>query len=231
MSEIRTGFVTTVNQTRIAIRGSAYTEQSSNGQRSLSSTSVQDVAGGTGVKSVLITYYDQDVNGPYTELVAMNGTTPVNTVATNICFIEKMEAEETASSGLSAGSIRIHTAIAGGGSIFAQINSIDTRTRYCHHYIAAGKTMNIKMLTASCITSDFLFDGIVRKYSQPVGTIFYALAPICSSIHVDPTSPPSQVWFEDPVQIMGPAKIELFAKSNAALGGGTIHADFSFYET
>lgn len=231
MSEIRTAFLTTANQTRQAVRASTYTEQTTNGQRSIVSSSAQDSAAGTGARSLKITYQDENLSGVKEEIVIPNGTTPVNTVATDICYIEKIDAVETGSAGLSAGNIQLKAAVAGGGATVAQINALDVRTRYMHHYVAQGRTCNIKMISASCVTSDFFIDGLTRKMSQPAGSPFYAFDPLASSLHVDPNSPPSQLWFEDPVQIFGPAKIEFFAKSNAVLGGGTIHADFTFYET
>lgn len=231
MSEIRTAFLTTVNTTRQAVRASTYTEQTSNGQRSIVSSSIQDAAAGTGARTVRITYQDENLSGVKEEIVALNGTTPVNTVATDICYIEKMDVIETASAGLAAGNILLKAAVAGGGATVAQINALDVRTRYMHHYIGVGRTCNLKMISASCITSDFFIDGLVRKMSLPAGNPFYAFDPVASSLHVDPNSPPSQLWFEDPVQMFGPAKIEFFAKSNAVIGGGTIHADFTFYET
>lgn len=230
MSEIRNAQMTVANSTRTAIRASSYTEQTSGAKRSLSSTSAQDGVGGTGIRTVMIMYYDADMNGPLFEEVTLNGTTAVDTVATDICYIERLEGIESAASGLAAGNIRLHVAAAGAGGNIAQINALDVRTRYSHHYTAPSTRMNLKMMVASAVSSGFLVDGLFRKYSQPVGSPYYAYQPVCASFRVDNLSGPSQIWFEDPIQLLGPGKFELFAKSDALLGG-TIYADFTFYET
>lgn len=231
MSELRTAQNTVANGNRTAIRNTTYTEQTAEAQRSVASTSIQEAAGGTGIKTIRVVYYNANMEGPFEEIVTLNGTTPVDTVATDICFIEKMEAIESGASGLAVGTIRIYTATAGSGSVFASISAGDIRTRYAHHYVPLGRTMNLKAIVASAMSSGFLVDAVFRKYSLPAGSPYYAFSPVCASFLVDSTSPPSQILFEDPIQLLGPAKFELYGKSNNALTGGTVYADFTFYET
>lgn len=231
MSEIRTAQNTVANGTRTAIRNTTYTEQTSGAQRSVSSTSAQDGPAGTGIKSVKVVYYDGNMDGPREEVVVLNGTTPVPTVATDICYVERMEAVESGVSGLTAGTIRLHPDNAGASTAFASISAADVRTRYSHHYVPTGRTMNLKGMVASCMGSGFLVDGIFRKYSIPVGAPYYAFQPVCASFRVDNAGGPSVVGFEDPTLLFGPGKFELYGKSDNALTGGTVYADFTFYET
>jgi hypothetical protein len=70
----------------------------------------------------------------------MNGTTPVNTTSTTICYIEKMEVLTVGSTGSNVGIISFRTTTGGGGSTFASIAATDNETFYTHHYVATGKT-------------------------------------------------------------------------------------------
>lgn len=128
-----------------AVRQTIYVEQTTNAQRSLVSTNANDSAAGTGARSVTLTYYDQSLNGPFTEIITLNGTTPVDTVATDICFIERIVVKTAGSNGSNVGTLNLYTTTGGGGSIFAAVGVGalasglgDNRTFYAHHYVAPG---------------------------------------------------------------------------------------------
>jgi len=133
-----------------AIRATTYTEQTTAAQRSVKSASANDTSAGTGARTVVITYYDASMNGPFTETITMNGTSAVNTANTNICFIEKMVVATVGSGGVNAGIISIFTTTGGGGSAFGSIGTGnivsgtgDNRTLWAHHYVANGKNSSI----------------------------------------------------------------------------------------
>ena len=115
--------------TFVDVRQTTYTEQTTNAQRSLASTSANDTSAGTGARQVVISYLDQTCSGPgggvpfFTETVTLNGLTPVNTVNTNICFIERIDVLSVGSSGANVGTINLYTTTAGGGTIFASIGT------------------------------------------------------------------------------------------------------------
>lgn len=223
--------MSTVSLSRLVIRPVGYSEQTTNAQRSISSTSANDTAaGGTGARTIELFYLDENFNGPFSEIIALNGTTPVDTVATNICLIERIEVVEVGTSGPSAGAIRLHSTTGGGGSVIASITAGDGRTRYSHHYVPAGRNMYVQSISCSCVGLPYLVDVSVRRYAIPIGSTLYATKPVVAPIRVDPNSPPSNVTFSDPFQITGPAKLELFARADAVTAG-TIYADYSFYET
>ena len=140
---ITDGYVSTSTVASYAIMATTYTEQTVNAQRSLVSTAAADAAAGTGARSVRITYLDQAFAGPYTETVVLNGTTPVNTVASNICYIEKMEVLTAGSGGVNAGTINLKAATGGGGVTVGSIVIGDNKTFWAHHYVPAGKTCYI----------------------------------------------------------------------------------------
>jgi len=135
------------------MRSTAYTEPASAAQRSMSSSSASDTSAGTGARTVRITYYDNTGAGPLTETVTLNGTTAVNTVATNIRFIEKMEVVTAGSGGVNAGTVSLFVSTAGGGGTVGTIGigslvpSVgDNKTLWAHHYVAAGLTAQFSVL-------------------------------------------------------------------------------------
>lgn len=126
-----------------AVRATVYNEQITNARRSLVSSSASDTAAGTGARTVMITYYDSSLNGPFTETLTMNGTTAVNTVNTNICFIERMDVVTGGSSGGNNGIISLTVAVGGAGGSIGTIAVLDNQTFWAHHYVTTGKTTTI----------------------------------------------------------------------------------------
>lgn len=126
-----------------------YTEQTSNAQRSLVSTAATDSSASTGARTVTIVYYDATLAGPFTETVTLAGLTPVNTVGTNICFIEKMTVATAGSAGVNAGAINLKAATAGGGATVWSISVGDNMTFAAHHYVPTGKTSYVLALAGS----------------------------------------------------------------------------------
>jgi hypothetical protein len=131
------------------VRATTYTEQATNAQRSVKSSSTADAAAGTGARTIQIIYYDQNGVGPLTETITLNGTTAVNTVGTNICFIEDIIVL-TAGTGLAnAGTITLFSTTGGTGTAVASvgignINSLgDNQTLYAAHYVPSGTTCYI----------------------------------------------------------------------------------------
>lgn len=133
----RFGNMTTTATTERLLSSRAYVEQSSQAQRSVVSTSAQDASGGSGAKKVRIRYLNSShVEG--VEDVVLNGTTAVNTTATDIRFIQKMHVIEGSAA---AGAIKLMTGINGGGSEFCGIGSYTFDAFLCHHYVPADKTV------------------------------------------------------------------------------------------
>jgi hypothetical protein len=136
--------------TLVLLRATTYTEPAAAAQRSIASASANDTAAGTGARTVRIAYFDNSGNGPLFETVTLNGTTTVNTVATDIRFIESMEVITAGSLLANAGIITLYGATGGGGGTVGSIGigtiiaSVgDNRTIWAHHYIAAGYTAQL----------------------------------------------------------------------------------------
>ena len=135
-----TGYVGTNATSGKAIRATTYSPQGANAQRSVSSTDANDTSAGSGARTILITYLNTSFQLK-TETVTMNGTTPVNTVATDIAYIESMQvATVETQGGGNVGTIQLWTGTAGGGSVWSSISASDNITYYAHHYVPAGVT-------------------------------------------------------------------------------------------
>lgn len=174
------GTVTTAATTKIIARTTAYSLQTVNAQRSMSSSSANDTAAGSGARTVKITYLNAAGAGPFTETITLNGTSAVNTVATDICHIEKMEVISTGTSLVNAGVITLFTAAAGGGSTFGTIGTGACRTFWCHHFIPADRTCYVTRMhyanTASASTDGaqfaleaFHFTNFAQKQIGDIG--------------------------------------------------------------
>lgn len=87
-----------------------YPDQSTGEQMTVVSSSVNDTSAGSGTRSIDIHYLDNSGN-ERTETIVMNGTTPVNTVATNIRFVQYIHTSSVSAIGIvSAGNIIIYRA-------------------------------------------------------------------------------------------------------------------------
>lgn len=133
------GYTATSATSGKVIRATTYTPQGAGAQRSINSTSASDAAAGTGARTVIINYLD--VNFVLkSETVTLNGTAGVNTVNTDIAFIESIVVATVGSGGGNVGTIQVWTATGATGSIWGSIAPSDNQTFWAHHYVPAGVT-------------------------------------------------------------------------------------------
>lgn len=217
-NEIINGYIATAATTSVTIRATAYTPQGTNAQRSISSTSANDTSAGTGARTIKITYLDAAANGPFTETITLNGVTAVDTVNTNIALIEKMEVVTVGAGGGNAGTIRIHTATVGGGSIWGSIAISDNRTYWAHHYVPTTKVVYVTLLFASAST----VAGILTlNVLNPLDTAIVQFNP-AGSLRYGTTT--NNLSFNVPFKIAGPAILFLNSRpdtttSSTSFGG------------
>lgn len=132
----RLGNYTATSTSEALITARPYVEPGSQAQRSMVSTSAVDSnALATGAREVQITFLDS-AYVLKTENVLMNGLTPVNTVATDIRFIESIEVIKGTDA---VGALRLMTGLAGAGTEIAGIGVATSQTFMAHHYVPAGK--------------------------------------------------------------------------------------------
>lgn len=223
---MKDGYASSSGNTFTAIMATAYTEQTSAAQRSIVSSSANDTSAGTGARTVKITYYDGSMNGPYYETLSLNGTGAVNTVATNIRFIERMEVTTVGSLLGNEGTISLKTTTAGGGSTFASIAAGDNETNWCHHYVGAGKVAKLVIVTGSI--KGMSSGAITARRSTPTvaNTPEITISP---QLKIAPGAE-NEVQYPVPVEVIGPARVALWARSDASSGTLEWTAGLGLYE-
>lgn len=113
-------------------------------QMSIVSTSANDTAAGTNVRSLELHYLD-DALIEKTELITLNGLTPVLTVATNIRFINSMHIQTYGTNAFAGGTITASN----GGTTYSQIAASDTRSASSMRMVPAGKKCFVAGASAS----------------------------------------------------------------------------------
>jgi len=106
-------------------------------QMTVVSSSVQDGVGGTGILTLGIRYVDA-VGVVKEEVITMNGTTPVNTVATNIRFVQELHTKTAGSNNLSVGTVIIYK-LGSATTIYNQIEPNTNQSLCSARMVPAGK--------------------------------------------------------------------------------------------
>lgn len=148
------GYVANVNATRVDVWEAAvtapYVFPAAPIQMSVVSSSASDAAAGTGVRTVDIDYLDTNY-AIQSEAVTLNGTTPVNTVATNILRVNNFHAMSAGSTGAAVGNISLTSV--GGATTYSRITALGNYARQCIYTVPAGKTLFISGFSAGTTTA------------------------------------------------------------------------------
>lgn len=105
-------------------------------QMSIVSTSASDGVAGTGIRSVEIHYLDANL-AEQSEVVVLNGVAPVNTVATDIRFVQCMHMLTFGTGKAAAGNITLSN----GGVTYSYIATGDVRCSSSVRMVPAGKRL------------------------------------------------------------------------------------------
>jgi hypothetical protein len=116
-------------------------------QMSIVSTSADDAAAGTGVRSVEVHYLDGRFE-PQIEIVTLNGVTPVTTTATDISFIQCMHIDDVGSGLKAAGNI----SATHGGVTYSYIQTGAVRCSSSARMVPRGKRLFITGAVGSSIS-------------------------------------------------------------------------------
>lgn len=204
------GDVTTASIAQFIVRRNTYTEQTSDAQRSIVSTSALDTALGTGARTLIITYFTSALLGPFTETITLNGLTAVNTVATNICYIESMEVKTAGTGGSNAGVINLKSLAAGAGVTIGFINANDIQTFWAHHYIQAGKICNITGVSCSHNGTTVGSGGVFVVKGISLNTPNAIENQVTDFIRLYGQSSTFARTYTSPVKVAGPARIAAY---------------------
>lgn len=116
-------------------------------QMSVVSTSANDTAAGTGIRTVDIHYLDANL-AEQMETVTMNGTTPVLTVATNIRFIQCMHMVTYGTGKSAAGTITASN----GGQSYSEIAAGKVRCSSSVRMVPAGKRLLVDVVYGGSVS-------------------------------------------------------------------------------
>jgi hypothetical protein len=155
-------------------------------------------------------------------------------VATDICFIEMMEATEVGSTMANVGVISLYVNTLGTGTVIGSIgvSSLavggDNQTQWAHHYVPVGKSMHL--LLVSFGTTGNQIGTAILKQENPLVTTSVEKQ-ILDYLDVGAANNGSTSVFRTPasaVDIVGPARIVLYGISQ---GTNTMfQGAFEFYE-
>lgn len=223
------GDVATAAVTQAPVRRTTYVEQTTNAQRSIVSSSALDTAAGTGARSVRITFLDQNGTGPFTETVTLNGTTPVNTSNSNICFIESMEVVTVGSTGVNAGIISLRAASGGGGATIGTINAQNNQTFWAHHYVPQGKECNVTGVSCGHTGTTVGSGGLFILKSKRIAVVDAVEVQVTDFVRLYGQSSTFSRSYASPVKITGPARIIAYVTPETATAT-TYRAAIDFFE-
>jgi hypothetical protein len=116
-----------------------------------SSDNSQDKAGGTGALTVEIHYLDVNY-AEQTEIITLNGTTWVDTVATNIFRVNFMNVKTAGSGGKPVGNISL-VDTATKGITYGYIEATRNRMRQAVYTVPAGKTLFVVQINWGVVTT------------------------------------------------------------------------------
>lgn len=228
-SKFSFGQVTTSASTQVAVEATAYTEQTSNAQRSIASSSANDTSAGTGARTVKITYMNATGAGPFTETVTLNGTSFVNTVSTTICFVEKIEVVIVGSTGSNVGTLTLKAATAGGGATIGTITATNNQTFWAHHYVPTGLTSYISGVNIGDNGSSAGQGGVFVLKAATPATANTPEIQVSDFLNVPGAATSFTRIYNSPIQVVGPARVRAYITPSAT-SSYTSYASFDYID-
>lgn len=235
---IASGYVGTTTTSAVTIRATSYNPQGVGAQRSISSSSASDSSAGIGARSVTISYLTTGFILKQ-ETVTLNGTTAVNTVNTDIAFIEAMQVATCGSNGGNVGTINIFVSTAGAGGSWGSIAAGDVQTFWAQHYVPSGLTCYLigiyggSQTSGTGATLSAALTGImtINRQQNPLSVILPQLN-VAGSFPFAGGEDLTQK-FDLAIPIVGPDFIFLTGRPSAAPGVGqtnTVYATFEYVQ-
>lgn len=194
------------------------------------STSANDSTIGTGIQKVRIRYFDTNwtLND---EIVTMNGTTAVNTVATNIIRIESFEAFQIGTPlGGSAGIIKLQNLA--GNQLFAQIDVGGNQFLRAQHTVSPGKIGTITDVIINNNTTIAVSFVVYREVDNtPNGGNVAMISDTSVTVQQGGTM---QIALSDPIRCDATSSVQGLRMGISAIGlavGGAALVSFHFRES
>jgi len=178
------------------------------------STSADDTIDGTGIQKVKVGYLDADYTQK-SEIVELNGTTPVPLTDTTILRVNGMAAAQVGTDGHAAGVITVENV--GGAVVYRRIDANFTRDRDIAFTVPLGKTLYI---TSVMVSSGHTTSGKVVRWTGRAqvnevdsGVKLDFFLPYFAGITQDASI---QKPLEMPIRIPATADVTMLASSNQA---------------
>jgi len=228
-ADVSFGDVVTASLTRAIVRRTQYIEQTTNAQRSIASSSANDTSAGTGARTVQIKYLDQTGAGPFIETLTLNGLTYVNTVATDICFIEQIEVLTAGSTGSNVGILSLKAAITGGGVTIGTIAAKNNQTFWAHHYVPINKICNVTGISCGHNGTTVGSGALFTINSLSIGLAGAIDVQVSDFVRLYGQTSTFARNYSSPLKITGPARLLVYVTPETATS--TIYrAAFDFFE-
>jgi hypothetical protein len=192
-------------------------------QMSVVSSSVNDTAAGTGVRTIVIIYLDNNFLQMTTN-VTMNGTTPVLTTPTNILRVLKVFTTTAGVGASAAGNITISNA----GTTYAQISATYTTSRQAIGTIpgnSSGFITDVVFSAASTAVGDYFEVDLRIAALDTVATpgVFITVATFGVSLGV------LQQVCNPPIYVPPATDMKMTMSRTVGSGTGTCTGSFSGY--
>lgn len=206
------GDVTLASTSIAVVRRTAYAEQTTNAQRSFSSTDVDDDGSpaGTGARTIRVEYLDSTGAGPYTETLVMNGTTCVSTVATNIAYVEGIKVLTVGSTGSNEGTISMFVNSSCGGGTIGPISVNNNQTYWAHHYVPIGKIANITGISTSHNGTTVGSGGVFVLKAKSLSATDAVDDQVSDFVRLYGQSSTFARTYASPIKITGPSRLLLY---------------------
>lgn len=153
-------------------------------QMTITSSSANDTAAGTGIRTLDINYLDANL-APQLETVTMNGVANVLTVATNIRFIQSVHIATVGSGKAAAGNITISN----GGTTYMRVEAGETRSGCSVRMVPAGKRLILTSFFAGSSSGAGAASAVIQLASPQINTRDFTtsniLVPLTASVFQD----------------------------------------------
>lgn len=219
------GKITTTATTQVPLEFTTYTETTTNSTMTIVSSSTSDAAAGTGARSISVTYYDQNMTGPFIVSATLNGTTPVN-ITGSMCYIENIVVSTVGSTRSNVGILTLKT---GGAVTVGTIAATTNRTFWAHHYIAQGKTCYISGFNGGSNGASAGQSGIFVLQATTPTVANTPQIQISDDIVVSGAANSFTRTYNSPIQVVGPARITSYVTPGAS-SSYTTFSSFDFID-
>jgi hypothetical protein len=225
------GDITTAAVTQVAVRRTAYNEQTTNAQRSFSSSDVDDdaVPAGTGARTLKLTYLDQTGAGPFTETISMNGTTCVASVATNIAFVDSVKVVTVGGTASNEGTVSMFVNAACGGGTIGTIAINNNQTFWAHHYVPINEIANVTGISGSHNGTTVGSGATFILKAKNLSVVGAVEEQVSDFVRLYGQSSTFARTYTSPIKISGPARVILYVTPETS--SSTVYrGSFDFFQ-